>query len=146
MKRLYRSQQDKKIAGICGGLGEMFGIDAALIRLAVVFVAGLLVLIYRSAVGILPILIAYAAAWIIVPAAPAQPEAPERMPLRRLYRSPTDKKIAGICGGLGEMFSVDATLIRLALVFVALVTAIVPLLIAYLVGWIIIPLAPRSQG
>jgi phage shock protein C len=66
--------------------------------------------------------------------------------MRRLVRSRTDKKIAGICGGLGELFSVDPTLIRLAVVFIGLVTAILPMLLAYLVGWAIIPIAPPQDG
>ena len=32
---------------------------------------------------------------------------------RRLYRSDTDKMICGVCGGIGEYFNVDPTLIRL---------------------------------
>jgi len=51
--------------------------------------------------------------------------------------------IAGICGGLGEMFEFDSTLIRLGLVFIGLVTGIVPLVIAYILGWIIIPQNPE---
>jgi len=59
--------------------------------------------------------------------------------MKRLYRSQKDKKIAGIFGGLGEIFSIDPTLLRLAFVFIGLATGVFPLLIAYLVGWIIIP-------
>jgi phage shock protein PspC (stress-responsive transcriptional regulator) len=59
--------------------------------------------------------------------------------MKRLYRSQKDKKIAGIFGGLGEIFSIDPTLLRLAFVFIGLATGIFPLLIAYLVGWVIIP-------
>lgn len=33
MKKLYRSKTDRKLAGICGGLGEYFGIDSTLVRL-----------------------------------------------------------------------------------------------------------------
>ena len=33
---------------------------------------------------------------------------------KKLYRSKTNKKLAGVCGGLGEYFNVDPTLIRLA--------------------------------
>jgi phage shock protein PspC (stress-responsive transcriptional regulator) len=50
--------------------------------------------------------------------------------------------IAGICGGLGEIFNVDATLLRLGLVFLTLVTGVAPLVITYIIGWIIIPLKP----
>jgi phage shock protein PspC (stress-responsive transcriptional regulator) len=53
--------------------------------------------------------------------------------------------ITGICGGLGEMFEIDSTLIRLALVFIGLATAILPIIVAYIVGWIIIPINPSHQ-
>ena len=36
-----------------------------------------------------------------------------KMNNKKLYRSITDKKLCGVCGGLGEYFEVDATLIRL---------------------------------
>ena len=62
--------------------------------------------------------------------------------MKRLYRSNEDKKIAGICGGLGEMFSIDSILVRLTFVFVGLVTGLVPLIVVYIVGWIIIPIKP----
>ena len=52
--------------------------------------------------------------------------------------------IAGICGGLGEMFEIDSTLIRLALVFIGLATGVLPIIVAYIVGWIIIPIAPSQ--
>ncbi len=59
--------------------------------------------------------------------------------MKRIYRSQEDKKIAGILGGLGELFDIDPTLFRLLFVFIGLATGIIPLAVAYLVGWIIIP-------
>ena len=59
--------------------------------------------------------------------------------MKRLYRSQKDKKIAGIFGGLGEIFAIDPTMLRLAFVFLGLATGVFPLLISYLVGWVIIP-------
>jgi len=59
--------------------------------------------------------------------------------MKKIYRSQKDKKIAGIFGGLGELFSIDPTLLRLVFVFIGLSTAIFPVVIAYLVGWMIIP-------
>ena len=59
--------------------------------------------------------------------------------MKRIYRSQVDKKIAGILGGLGELFDIDPTLLRLLFVFIGLATGIIPLVVAYLVGWIIIP-------
>lgn len=35
------------------------------------------------------------------------------MEQKKLYKSSTDKKIAGVCGGLAEYFNVDPTLVRL---------------------------------
>ena len=49
--------------------------------------------------------------------------------MKKIYRSRTDQKLAGICGGLGEIFNIDSNLIRLALVFATILTGIFPLLI-----------------
>jgi phage shock protein C len=65
--------------------------------------------------------------------------------MRKLYRSQTDRMIAGICGGIGETYQVDSTLVRLGIVFLALITAIVPLVITYIIGWMIIPLKPPDS-
>jgi len=65
--------------------------------------------------------------------------------MKRLYRSRKDRKIAGICGGLGEYLELDPTLIRLILVFLAFLTGIVPFILAYLISWAIIPLEPGEQ-
>lgn len=61
MNRLYRSRQDRMLAGVCGGLGEYFDIDSSLVRL------GLVLLIVFGGTGFL----AYIIAWIIIPEAPA---------------------------------------------------------------------------
>ena len=141
MKKLFRSRTDKQIAGICGGLGQMFSIDSTLIRIGLVFVAVMLVII-QGAVGIVPVIVAYTLGWIIVPVAPPQHDNAAELSVKKLYRSHTDKKIAGICGGLGEIFSIDSTLIRLGVVFIGLVTVVIPIVIAYIVGWMIIPIGP----
>lgn len=59
--------------------------------------------------------------------------------MKKLYRSKADAKVAGICAGIGELLNVDPTFIRLAVIFGALLTAIMPFVIVYIVGWIIIP-------
>jgi len=65
--------------------------------------------------------------------------------MKRIYRLVNDRKIAGICGGIGELLNIDPTLIRLALIFLCLVTAVMPLVITYLIGWIIIPEKPEDD-
>lgn len=59
--------------------------------------------------------------------------------MKKLYRSAKDKKIAGICGGLGELFEIDSNIIRLLYVLLALLTAILPFVVIYLFGWWLIP-------
>ena len=63
--------------------------------------------------------------------------------MKNLMLSNTDKKIAGVCGGLAEYFQVDPTIVRLATVVLALITAIGPVLVGYLIAWIVIPRAPQ---
>ena len=61
---------------------------------------------------------------------------PER-PYRRLTLSVTDKKLAGVCGGLAEYFGVDATLVRLIAVVLTLLGG--SGLLIYGIAWIIMP-------
>lgn len=64
--------------------------------------------------------------------------------MKRMYRSKKDRKIAGICGGLGEYFDMDSTLLRLIFVLLLFTTGFAPIIITYLIGWIIIPLNPEG--
>jgi phage shock protein C len=58
----------------------------------------------------------------------------------RLTRSPTDRMLAGVCGGLGNYFGVDPVIVRLIFV-VGVVTGITPFL--YPVLWLITPQASQ---
>lgn len=58
---------------------------------------------------------------------------------RKLYRSRKNYMLAGICGGLGEYFNIDPTIIRLIVAFSMLLGGGV---FVYLIAWIIIPLDP----
>jgi phage shock protein C len=64
--------------------------------------------------------------------------------MKKLYRSHKNKMIAGICGGVGEVYSIDPKLLRLVCVFILLVSGIFPLLITYLIAWVVIPLSVES--
>ena len=59
--------------------------------------------------------------------------------MKRLYRSTKDKKISGICGGIGEYLNADSNLIRLIFVLLLLVTGFIPFGLTYIVAWIILP-------
>ena len=58
--------------------------------------------------------------------------------IKKLYRSRKDKMIAGICGGIGEIYSLDPTMIRLVYALITIFSAGTALLV-YILGWIIIP-------
>ena len=65
---------------------------------------------------------------------------------RRLTRSATDRKIAGVCGGLAEYFGVDATPIRLLWAILSIFCgAVIGGVIAYVVAWAIIPRSPETS-
>ncbi len=56
-KKLYKSKKNKKICGVCGGIGEYFGIDPTLIRLGAVVLccfAGTGIIAYIVAAFIMP--------------------------------------------------------------------------------------------
>lgn len=55
----------------------------------------------------------------------------------RLYRSRSQKMIAGVSGGLGEYFDVDPVLIRLLFVVTAFISGVG--ILAYIVLWIVVP-------
>ncbi len=57
MDRLYRSEEDKVLGGVCGGIAEEYDLDPSLVRLAT------LVIVLTAGIG-LPL---YLAAWLIVP-------------------------------------------------------------------------------
>ncbi len=180
MKHLYRSQDNRILAGVCGGLGEYFSIDPVLVRL------GWILLTLVWGIG----LVLYVVAWFIIPGrlddSQASAEADTRpssgrgrfwwglvlvgcgvvlwggiryrfsywpimpglhlrspgiVPLalvvvglyllytfgrasskdatsegKHLYRSRSNKRIGGVCGGIAEYFQIDATLVRVLFV------------------------------
>lgn len=203
LRQLYRSRTNRIIAGVAGGIGEYLGVDPTIVRLIWV------VLALTGGVGI----IAYFAAWIIIPECPRQEasEPPENISTKTglmiglilvalgvwfllanldlvpveifftfhairlafwpvvliligvliimatsrrglvvsregktLYRSRTNRKLAGVAGGLADYFGIDATLVRLAW---AIFTIIAPPAgtIAYIIAAVVIPEEPRSE-
>jgi phage shock protein C len=57
--------------------------------------------------------------------------------MKRIYRSSTEKKIAGVCGGMGEYFDVDPVIFRLAFLFAFFLFGTGILI--YIIAWIAIP-------
>jgi phage shock protein C len=129
--KLARSRAQRRIAGVCGGIAEYLGVDVTFVRTAWVVLS----IVPGAVIGGV---IAYLLAWLVMPERSAL-DAP--IPLTpRLSRSASDRKIAGVCGGLAEYFEVDSTPIRLLWVVLAVIPgAFVGGLVAYLIAWVIMP-------
>ena len=81
MKRLHKSRKDKVISGICGGIGEYFGIDPVLIRVIAVL------LFFFGGVGV----IAYIVGIIIIPVEPLQADNNEKEEIEK-KEAPKEKE------------------------------------------------------
>ena len=58
--------------------------------------------------------------------------------MKKLYLSNTDRKIGGVCGGLGEYFEIDSTVFRVLFVFLVIISFGIGI-IGYLAVWAVIP-------
>ncbi len=59
--------------------------------------------------------------------------------MKKLYRSKKNRMIAGICGGIGEYFDIDPTLVRVIYIIVSVFSVAFPGILVYLILWVIIP-------
>ena len=67
----------------------------------------------------------------------------EEVPSRRLYRSRSDRSIAGVCGGLAEYLEVDVTALRLVTLLLILFGGVS--IWVYVILWILIPSEPVGR-
>jgi len=61
---------------------------------------------------------------------------------KKLMRSRSDRKIGGVCAGLAQYLDLDVSLVRILWFFITLACGIFPGVVAYVLGWIIIPEEP----
>lgn len=57
----------------------------------------------------------------------------------KLKRNESDKIIAGVMAGFADYFKQDVTLWRLGIVLLALLTAVIPVLVFYVIAWYVMP-------
>jgi phage shock protein PspC (stress-responsive transcriptional regulator) len=131
VRKLLRPTEDRKIAGVCAGLGEYFELDPVFFRLFFLFS------ILFGGLGA----VAYVMLWVLVPLrAGAQPGPGNG---KRLRLSAGERMIGGVCGGLGEFLELDPVLFRAAFLVLAVVGGLGILL--YAVLWLLIP-GPAPEG
>ena len=132
-KRLFRRSSSGRLGGVCAGIAEYLDADVTLVRL-------LWIVLSIVPGGFVGGVIAYLVAWIIMPDA-TDPVVDAGA--RRLARSTSDRKIAGVCGGLAEYFSLDPTVVRVVWAILAVVPGGIVLgIVAYFVAWFIMPSQP----
>lgn len=97
--RLFRNENDKVIAGVCGGIASYFGVDPLIVRiLFIVFSLGF-------GFGFL----VYLVLWVALPSTSSAVIGSAR---KRLLRDPDDKIIGGVCRGLSYYFGVNVWIPR----------------------------------
>lgn len=104
--RFYRSADDKIIAGVCSGIGRRMNVDPLIIRILFVLFFGALLWIYLLL-------------WLIVP---AHSNGGAKV-VRRLFRDPDSKVIAGVCGGLAHYFDTEAWKVRIVFMLPIILSA-----------------------
>ena len=131
MKKIYLGR-DKKLSGVCDGIGKGLNIDPTFIR--IIFVSLALM------TAVVPVLIAYIVCALVL----TQP--PEGyVEVENSYKKITkgkEKKISGVCDGIAKYFGIDAMIVRL--IFVALTLWIGGGIMAYIVCMIMIPDASQE--
>jgi phage shock protein C len=66
--------------------------------------------------------------------------------MKKLYLSSNDRKLTGVCAGIGEYFEIDSTLVRLGWIVMTVITGILPGIIAYIIAAIVIPEKPQPTS
>ncbi len=133
MKKLHLSVHDRKIAGVCGGLGESTSIDTDIVR------AVFLLSIFAGGMGI----VLYFILWIVLPELDFDPSEKKTGLFNTLKRNNQDKILAGVCGGIAKYLEWDVSVIRLFLIIIVLAGGIgIPV---YILLWILMPLASDEE-
>lgn len=139
-RTLVRPVGNRVFAGVLAGFADYLHVDVTLLRVLFVIVTFF--------TGIIPGVVAYIVAWVVMPEASTSPAANRgagTAPAKRLCRSRTDKKLGGVCAGLGEYLGTDVTLVRLLWAILTIIPgAILGGFFAYLLCWFVIPEAPAT--
>ena len=80
--------------------------------------------------------------WLLSP----EKEQSEHVNIKWLYRSKKERIISGVCGGFGEHFKYDPTLVRLFCVIIAILTALIPFIVVYICATFWVPVRPYANN
>lgn len=123
-RKFQRDEKRKLIAGVCAGIGHYFSIDPLWIRLV-------FIILFFGSYGTL--ILAYLVLWFILP--PAY-DLKEDKKIKKLYRDPDGKEIAGVSSGIANYFGVDVMVVRLLFIISGIFGFGI---LAYIILWAIVP-------
>ena len=63
--------------------------------------------------------------------------------MKRLFRSGKERVLGGVCGGIGEYFNIDPTIVRL--LWILFIFAFGAGILFYLIAWLIVPRNPKQK-
>jgi len=152
-RRLYRSENDKMLGGVCGGLAAYLKIDSSFVR---IIYAALILGSFGSA------LLIYFILWVALP-----PKSIETKIRKRLFRDPDHRVIGGVASGLASYFNVEVWIPRVLFCLPLIASAIASifrhtwfdfdgpvfiangfggtLFITYIILWIVLPEARTAS-
>ena len=144
-KRLFRSENEKLIGGVCGGLANYFGIDVVLVRIIFIILA------FSFGVGLIPYLIL----WIATPSSAVKEIGGVR---KKLYRDGENKIAGGVCSGIANYFGINPWIPRAVFILASLsivfngngyhhqIEMFSPgALFIYIICWLVIPEAKTTS-
>lgn len=124
-KKMYRDEKRKLLGGVCAGMAHYFNIDPLWIRL-------IALILFFGSYGVL--VLAYIILWVVLP---PNYDLSEDKKLKKMYRNPEGKVIAGVSSGVATYFGVDVVVIRVLFVIFTIIGG--SGLLAYIILWIILP-------
>ncbi|WP_276496565.1 PspC domain-containing protein [Pontibacter litorisediminis] len=130
-KKLYRDMNNKVIAGVSSGIANYLKVDPLWLRLF--FVMLVLLGVVSAGVSAATGIIIYVILWIAMPESNLLPETK----VRKLFRDPDDKKLAGVCSGIAKYFGVDVAVLRVLFLISIFLGGFG--ILAYIVLWVAMP-------
>ncbi|MEJ8755848.1 DUF2807 domain-containing protein [Pontibacter sp. H259] len=130
-KKLYRDINRKVISGVCAGIANYLNIDVVWIRLF--FVLFLVLGVLSAGISAMAAVILYIVLWIAMPESIDLPDTN----VKKLFRDPEDKKLAGVASGIGKYFGVDIAVVRILFLVSIFLGGFG--IILYIVLWIAVP-------
>jgi phage shock protein PspC (stress-responsive transcriptional regulator) len=133
-RKLSRYRQDRILGGVASGLAAYLGVHPAVVRLCLVFAAvGLIAVPRLDAL----VVIAYFAAWALIPEVQPNFELEVKPLVPGLVRPKHGRRVEGVCAGIARAYKLDPNLVRVVMIVLVLFGGLG--LVTYVAGWILMP-------